>query len=581
MEFDILIHIETNSYWLRFPLVKKFLLVIVILAVFGYSYYHVTTLSRHRATMLLTNGKIYTLDPNNSVASAIAIEGNRIVGIGTDEELLGRFGQVRTLDLQGRTVLPGLIDGHAHMYGLGELMQSVVLVGIGSPGEAVERVRERVRATPKGFWIYGRGWDQNLWVNKDFPTASQLDSVSPDHPVVLIRIDGHAIWVNSKAMAIAGVSRETKDPPGGKIVRYPDGKPTGVFIDNARDIIENKVPLPKPEEIEESILHAARECVKYGLTEVYDMGIDSVEIDIYKKLADQNKLPLRIYAAIGAPSLTWDSWKSREPLVGYGGGMFTLRAMKMYVDGALGSRGAALVEEYSDDPGNRGLTINDDQLEPQIKIAVERGYQPCVHAIGDRGNHIVLDVYEKILKSRPVSDVRPRIEHAQVLLPDDIQRFKVLNILPSMQPVHATSDMPWAESRLGPRRILSAYAWRAILNTGSIIIGGSDFPNDGMNPLWGIYAAITRTDHEGNPRGGWYPDQCMSREEALRAYTQWAAFGGFEEKVKGTLEVGKLADLTVLSKDIMKIQPAEILSTSVDLTMVNGKVVYERAGQSP
>lgn len=528
--------------------------------------------------MVLINGTIYTLDQKNPIASAIAFQGNRIVGVGTNEEMMGRFGHVMTIDLQGRTVLPGLIDGHAHMYGLGELMQSVILVGIVSPDQAVERVRERVNTTPGGAWIYGRGWDQNLWANKNFPTASQLDSVSPDHPVVLIRIDGHAIWVNSKAMEIAGVTRETKDPPGGKIIRFPDGKPTGVFVDNARDIIENNVPSPKPEEIEESILRAARECVKVGITEVYDMGIDSVEIGIYKKLADQNKLPLRIYAAIGAPSPTWDSWKSREPLIGYGGGMFTLRAMKMYVDGALGSRGAALVEEYTDDPGNRGLTIDDQQLEPQIRIAVEQGYQPCVHAIGDRGNHIVLDVYEKILKSVPAKDIRPRIEHAQVLLPDDIPRFKALNVLPSMQPVHATSDMPWAEARLGPLRIRSAYAWRSILNTGSVIIGGSDFPNDGMNPLWGIYAAITRQDHEGNPQGGWYPDQCMSREEALCAYTQWAAFGGFEEGMKGTLEVGKLADLTVLSKDIMKIPPAEILSTSVELTIVNGKIVYKRTG---
>ena len=425
-------------------------------------------------------------------------------------------------------------------------------------------------------WVYGRGWDQNMWPGKNFPNTSQLDPVSPDHPVVLIRIDGHAIWVNSKAMALAGVSRQTADPPGGKIVRYPDGSPTGVFIDNARDLIENFVPTPSNQEIEQSILRAARECVQYGLTQVYDMGIDSTEINIYKKLADENSIPLRIYAAIGAPSKTWDAWKSQEPLVGYGQGMLTIRAVKMYVDGALGSRGAALVEEYSDDPGNRGLTENDGLLEPELRTAVEHGFQPCVHAIGDRGNHIVLDVYEKILKSVQAHDVRPRIEHAQVLLPGDIVRFKSLNVLPSMQPVHATSDMPWAEARLGPERIKSAYAWRSILQTGSVIIGGSDFPNDHMDPLRGVYAAITRKDQDGNPPGGWYPEQCMSRLEAVRAYTEWAAYGGFEEKTKGTLEIGKLADLTVLSKDIFKIPPPEILSTTADLTVVNGKIVYQR-----
>ncbi len=531
--------------------------------------------------MLLVNGTIYTLDANNSVASAVAIEGNHIVGIGTTHELVSSYPSAPTLDLHGKTVLPGLIDGHAHMYGLGQLMQSVILIGVSSPQEAARRLHERLLETPRGQWVYGRGWDQNMWPEKSFPTAAVLDSVSPDNPVVLIRIDGHAIWTNTRAMELAGVSGKTADPPGGKIIRHADGTPTGVFIDNARDLIENVVPPPSKMEIEQSIIRAARECVKYGLTEVFDMGIDSNGVDVYMKLADEDSLPLRIYAAIGGPSPAWDRWKTRGPLIGYGDGMLTIRALKMYEDGALGSRGAALVEEYSDDPGNRGLTMNDSLLEPEIRSAVEHGFQPCTHAIGDRANHIVLDVYEKVLKSGPPGDVRPRIEHAQVLLPEDIGRFKALGVLPSMQPIHATSDMPWAEARLGPERIRSAYAWRSILRTGSVIIGGSDFPNDNINPLWGIYAAITRMDQYGYPPGGWYPDECMSRQEAVRAYTQWAAYGGFQEKMKGTLEIGKLADLTVLSKDIFKIPPPEILSTTADLTMVNGKIVYQRNVPSP
>lgn len=531
--------------------------------------------------MLFVNGTVYTLDRNNTVGQALAIHGSRIVAVGTSDDLKNRFISDTVIDLQGQTVMPGLIDGHAHMYGLGQLLQSVILVGVKTPEEVVQRVKERVDQTPLGQWIYGRGWDQNLWPSKEFPVAAMLDAVSPNHPVVLIRVDGHAIWVNSKAMKIARVTKETKDPAGGRILRSSDGEPAGVFIDDARDLVENSVPPPSAEEIELCILRAAAECTKVGITEVHDMGIDSVRIAIYKKLVDEGRLPIRIYAAIGAPSTTWDEWSTQKPLIGYGNGMFTLRAMKMYVDGALGSRGAALVESYSDDPGNRGLTMNETTLEPNIRKAIEHGYQPCVHAIGDRGNHIVLNAYEKILMSVPKGNYRPRIEHAQVLLLEDIPRFSQLGVLPSMQPIHATSDMYWAEARLGPKRIKGAYAWHSLLQNGSIIVGGTDFPNDGMNPLWNFYSAITRSDRTGYPQDGWYREEKMSRDEAARCFTQWAAYGAFEEGQKGTLEPGKLADLTILSKDIMTIPSADILSTDVVTTIVGGKVVYQKAGAAP
>ncbi len=563
-------------FWIA--MFKRLLLILIVLLTWETSYY-LTTRTRKHADMLLVNGTVYTFDPRNTIASAIAIEGNRIVGIGSGEELRSRWEGGTCIDLRGGVVFPGFIDAHAHVYGLGELMQSVNLVGVGSVEEAVARVSQKIARVHPGEWIYGRGWDQNLWKSQEFPLAKNLDVVSPDNPVVLIRIDGHAIWVNTKAMSIAGVNRMTSDPSGGKIIRNSLGEPTGVFVDNARDLIEVKVPPASPEEISRCIINAVHESVGFGLTEVHDMGIDSVEISIYRELADQQKLPVRIYAAIGAPSPTWDLWQNRQPLIGYGGGMFTLRAMKMYVDGALGSRGAALVEEYSDDPGNRGLTLNDDQLEPELRVAVRRGYQPCVHAIGDRANHIVLDAYEKVLMPGAARDVRPRIEHAQVLLPDDIKRFRQLGVLPSMQPVHATSDMPWAGARLGPDRVRSAYAWRSLLQTGTWIIAGSDAPNDVLNPLCGIYAAITRQDPHGDPPGGWYPEQSMTREEAVRAYTCWAAYGGFEENAKGTIEYGKLADLTILSNDIMKIPPAEILTTKVLYTIVNGKIVYRLSSE--
>lgn len=534
-----------------------------------------TTVSQ-RATMLLVNGRIYTLDHGNTVAQAVAIGRDRILAVGSTDDLRRRYPADTTIDLKDRTVFPGFIDAHAHMNGLGHLLRSVILVGAPSIVDVAAAVKEKASGTAAGEWIYGRGWDQNLWAGREFPTASAVDSVSPDNPVILVRIDGHAIWVNHRAMALAGITKETKDPDGGKIVRDEAGEPTGVFVDNARDLIERFVPPLSPSDIEQNILAAADACVKAGLTEVQDMGIDSLQIAIYQRLADEGRLPLRMYCAIGAPSPTWDDWSRRSPLIGYANGMLTIRAVKMYADGALGSRGAALVESYSDDPGNRGLTvITDSILDANLRIALRSGYQPCVHAIGDRANHMVLDAYARALSSAPSGDYRPRIEHAQVILPNDIPRFKALSVLPSMQPIHATSDMPWAEARLGPERIKGAYAWQSLLRTGVVIPGGSDFPNDGMYPLWGFYAAITRSDREGTPAGGWYPDQKMSRDQSIRSFTQWAATAAFEEKVKGTIEPGKLADLTVVSKDIMEIPPKEILSTEVVMTVVGGKTVYQ------
>ena len=554
---------------------------IILLVVSVASFFYCIRTTRSEAGKILINGIVYTMDKDNSVAQAIAIRGNRIVGVGSDEEIRDRYTSDTVIDLQGMCVMPGMIDAHAHMNGLGQLLRSIILVGVPSAEEAVKLVAGRAPNATRGEWIFGRGWDQNLWQVKEFPTASVLDAVAPDNPVLLVRIDGHASWVNSRAMAIAGITRETRDPDGGKIIRDGKGNPTGVFIDNARDLVENFVPPLTDAEVTENILRAATECAKAGITEVGDMGLDSLEIEIYKHLADERKLPIRIYGTVSAPGATWSTVALEKPLIAYGGGMFTLRAVKLYADGALGSRGAALVEQYSDDPGNRGLTkISEADLEANVRLAFQHGYQPCIHAIGDRGNNMVLNAYEKVLSTMPEGDYRPRIEHAQVLLPDDIPRFRKLGVLPSMQPVHATSDMYWAEARLGPRRVKGAYAWRSLLNTGSIILGGSDFPNDGMYPLWGFYAAVTRSDRNGYPQDGWYPDQKMTREEAARCYTAWAAYGAFEENIKGTIEAGKLADLTILSKDIMRVAPAEILSTDVEKTMVGGKIIYQSTIQN-
>ncbi|HEY6192192.1 MAG TPA: amidohydrolase [Bacteroidota bacterium] len=549
-----------------------------ILALFATAMFlTVISSTRHKADMLLVNGTVLTLDAQNTVAGAVAIRGNRIAAVGTSADLRSRFDSDTVIDLEGKTVVPGFIDAHAHISGLGQLMQSVILVGTSSPEEIVGLVRARTREVAPGAWIHGRGWDQNRWENKEFPSASQLDAVSPDHPVVLIRIDGHAIWVNTRALELAQVSRSTQDPPGGRIIRTRSGEPTGVFLDEARALIERFVPSETPEEIERDILTAAAACAKSGLTEVHDMGIDSLRIGIYRRLAGEKRLPVRIYAAISAPGPAWNFWKEQGPLIGAGGGMLTIRSMKLYMDGALGSRGAALVEQYSDDPGNRGLTmLGAAELESLVRDAIAHGFQPCVHAIGDRANHAVLDAYEHVLNALPAGDYRPRIEHAQVILPEDISRFKRLGVLPSMQPIHATSDMYWAEARLGPSRIHEAYAWRSLLETGSIIPGGSDFPNDGMEPLWGFYAAFTRADRSGYPQDGWYRDQRMTREEAIRCFTAWGAYAGFEEGAKGSIEPGKLADLTLLSRNIMQVSPPEVLTTNVEMTIVDGRVTYRK-----
>jgi predicted amidohydrolase YtcJ len=532
------------------------------------------------ATMVLVNGTVYTLDPRQPVTTGCAIRGSRILEAGPAEDLLRKYTADTVIDCTGQTVIPGFTDAHAHVNGLGMLLQSIILVGAPSVEHICTLLSERLPQFKPGEWIYGRGWDQNLWQVKEFPNARMLDAVAGDNPVVLIRIDGHASWVNTKAMQLASVNVATPDPPGGKIIRDREGNPTGVFLDNARELVESHTPLATSAEIRENILRAARACVQAGLTEVGDMGLDSQEIAIYRELADEGKLPLRIYGAVSAPGPAWTAWSALDPLIGYAGGMLTIRAMKLYTDGALGSRGAAMIEPYSDDPGNRGLTeISDAELDTNISMALRRGYQPCIHAIGDWGNHIALNAYARARANFPEIDGRPRIEHAQVICPEDIPRFRALNVLPSMQPVHATSDMPWAEARIGPDRIKGAYAWRSLLNTGVIIPGGSDFPNDGMYPLWGFYAAITRSDRNGNPPGGWYPDQRMNRTEALRAYTQWAAYAAFQENQKGTIEPGKWADLTVLSQNIMAIPADKILSTEVTMTIVNGRIVHQKTGE--
>lgn len=529
------------------------------------------------ADIILFNGKVYTVDADSSVAEAIAVRGDRIVGVGSSADIRGRFSAVRVIDLQGKAVYPGFIDSHAHFESIGMALKTVSLGGLTSIATIRERIAREIAARAPGEWIRGRGWDQNLWQAREFPTREDLDAVSPSNPVLLTRVDGHAVWVNGKVMEIAGITSATPDPEGGKIIRDAHGNPTGVFVDNAITLLSGALPAAPVGERKEALLTALRECVSFGLTEVHDMGVDSLGIQLYKQLLQEGKFPFRIYAAIDGTGPTWEHHKSSGPVINAFDGKLNVRALKMYVDGALGSRGAALIMPYSDDQGNRGLTVTPgEHLRMAAQECVARGFQMCVHAIGDRANSIALTVYENTFNENGVNgaQLRFRIEHAQVIDPADVFRFRRAGIIPSMQPSHCTSDMSWATERLGPERVLGAYAWRTLINDGNEIPAGSDAPVESPNPLLGFYAAITRQDPEGRPPGGWLPEQRMTRQEALRAFTLWGARAAFQEELKGSIEEGKWADIVVLSDDIMTIAPERIPSTRAELTMVAGEIAH-------
>ncbi len=532
-------------------------------------------IGKDAADTVFVNGNVITMDPEHPKAQAVAIIGDRIILVGTNEEAMNTTDEgTEVIDLGGKTVVPGLIDAHCHVASYGDSLRKLNLVGTESLEEIIALVKEKVKKSKPGEWIVGRGWDQNDWKKKHFPTNDALSAISPDNPVYLTRICGHAAFVNRLALKLAGVTKDTLDPPGGKIHKDPvTGEPTGVLIDTASSLVSGVRPGMTRRELRECIELAINECLKVGLTGVHDAGVSATEIAIYKELASEGKLNLRVYAMVDGGS---GYWLANKPEIGAAGGFLTVRSIKLFSDGALGSRGAALLAPYSDSPGNSGLlTMTTDAISAVTQKALCEGYQVCTHAIGDRANRVVLDGYEAALKAVPVKDHRLRVEHAQVLAPEDIPRFGKLGIIASMQPTHCTSDMYWAGDRLGAERVKGAYVWRSLLKTGAKIASGSDFPIESNNPLWGIYAAVTRQDHKGWPEGGWFPQQRMTREEALRSFTVDAAYAAFEEKLKGSLAPGRLADMTVLSKDIMSVPAAEILDTHVEMTIIGGKTVYK------
>ncbi len=531
------------------------------------------------ADLVLINGNVYTVAPDNAIAEAVAVRNGRILSAGTNAEVRRLAGpDTHTIDLEGKTVVPGLIDAHGHIPGLAQSLASLDLVGTSSYEEIIKKVEERTRSLDAGEWVIGRGWDQNDWSDKSFPNHAALSAVTAKNPVFLSRVDGHACFVNANALELAGVTASTREPDGGRIIRDEQGNPTGVFIDAAQGLVSRLVPETSGDLRKKQLLAAARECLALGLTSVHDAGVSSGDIELYKQLIDSGEWKLRVYAMLrGADRASLDKYFASGPLIGYGRDRLTVRSIKCMADGALGSRGAALLDDYSDEPGNRGLMVMEfDRLESIAERALEKGFQVCTHAIGDRGNRVTLDAYEAALKAVPgARDPRLRIEHAQVVAIEDIPRFAALNVIPSMQASHATSDMYWAEDRVGAERIKGAYAWRRFMDAGCRIANGSDFPVENANPLWGFYAAVTRRNHSGWPEGGWRPEDCMTHEEALRSFTIDAAYAAFQEDLLGSIEPGKLADLVILDKDIMTIEAAQILDSHVMMTIIGGVVVYD------
>jgi predicted amidohydrolase YtcJ len=481
----------------------------------------------------------------------------------------------RTETAQGATpsvVVPALTDAHGHVVGLGLSLVRVDLRGCSSPGDCAGRVREMLAKVPAGAWIQGRGWDQNLYPDQQFPSRTVLDAVAPANPVFVRRVDGHAAWANSEALRAAKITRDTPDPPGGKILKDATGEPTGILVDRAEELIEDAIPPPSKEDVEEAILRAQDLLVSQGLTSVHEMGISSDVADVYLALSRSGRLKIRVYAHWAAEPATLEEAFRRGPLKSAGPeDLFTLRAIKVYADGALGSRGAHLKAPYSDDPHNIGLVLTPmRQVEEISRRALAAGFQVSTHAIGDAANHDVLEAYAR---AGVTPDARFRIEHAQIVDLADIPRFAELGVVASMQPAHATSDMPWAEKRVGRGRLAGAYAWRHFLSAGVHLAFGSDFPVELSDPRLGLFAAITRTNLRGQPAGGWLPDQRLTVEQTLRAFTAGAAYAAFEEGWRGDLRAGQAADLTVFDGPLDT--PEHILTRRALMTIVGGRVVYQ------
>ena len=527
-------------------------------------------------TTLISNINGYTFNSNQELVqfSALQFTDDRVDHILTEAETLPKEG-IRVIDGNGQTLLPGLIDAHGHILSYGRLLLQVDLGGSLSETEAAQRVADFYSNNEELEWIQGRGWNQVLWESNEFPGADSLDLVVSDKPVWLRRIDGHAGWANTKAMELAGVTRESEDPNGGQIIRDENGYPTGVFIDTAMNYIASQIPTSTTEELKNALSMAMNRLASYGLTAVHDAGVSSQTIAAYKQLAEEGPLPIRVNVMLAASDPLFLD-RLEEGYFRSDDDTLTINSVKIVGDGALGSRGAALIEDYSDDSDNRGLLrYNDERLEYLMRVAMNGGFQVNTHAIGDNANMKVLDNYERLISETDSRNLRHRIEHAQILRYEDILRFAKLGVIPSMQATHATSDKNMAQDRIGEVRIQGAYAWRKLMQADTLIANGSDFPVESPDPFWGLHASVTRQDQSNEPPGGWLPDERMSLEEAFASFTVNAAFAGHQENLLGTLEAGKKADFIIIDRDIFKIPENELWQTQALETWVNGEKITD------
>jgi predicted amidohydrolase YtcJ len=527
------------------------------------------TLRAQVADLVVENARIYTVDAKVPQAVALAVKDGKFLAVGAAvKQHIGP--STRRIDAKGAAIVPGLIDSHVHMRSFGDMLETMDLRGVASIAEVARRVKEKAAALPAGSWIRGRNWDDTNWGGK-LPVAADLDGAAPNHPVYLSRVDGHAGWANTRALAAGGVEKASEDPKGGQIIRDAAGNPTGILVDRAQALITRKIPPLSVDDVETRLRKAAQECARLGMTSVHDAGCSRTELDAYRRLIAKNQLPVQIYFMIGGAGELWEEYLQRGPEMG---DKLTVRSIKLVADGAMGSRGAAFFQPYSDDKQNTGLLIlQKEYIRDVARDAVAKGFQVNTHAIGDKANRTVLDAYGEVVGEN--QNHRFRVEHAQVVSLPDFALYAKYNVIASIQSTHATSDMRWAVNRLGPDRLLGAWAPRRFLNAGVRIANGSDFPVEDPNPFWGIYAAITRMDHTGNPPGGFLPGEKLTREETLKSWTLDGAYAAFEEGRKGSITPGKAADFLILNKDIMTVPEKEILTALPRMTFLGGELVFE------
>jgi predicted amidohydrolase YtcJ len=534
------------------------------------------------ADILFKNGNVYTADDRSPRAQAIAVRQDRIIFVGSNDAAQKFIGKdTRVVDLKGNTVLPGFTDSHQHLSGVGQREMTLNLEGASSLTDLLAKLKERVDQAKPGEWVTGRGWIETHWQPAVFPTRWDLDKIAPNNPVILGRADGHGAVANTAALKLAGVDKDTPNPFGGEISKdKQSGEPNGMLLDAAQGLVRRRVPPTTPEEAERAVVLGVKRDIELGWTQIQDAGGSYADVDIFNKLYTAGTIKLRIYKAVYGPGASATRLLNEGPTIGAFGNRFTLRTIKVVSDGALGSRGAALLAPYSDAPDTSGfLTVKAEELRPMLIDALRKGIQVETHAIGDRANRFILDEYETALKAVPpgerkVAEPRWRVEHAQIVNPADIPRFAKLGIIPSMQPSHAIGDLFFAPKRLGIDRLAGSYAWESFIKSGVVVPGGSDAPVERGEPMIEFYAAVARKDQKGFSGEGWHPEEAVTREQALKMFTVWPAYAAFEEKLRGTIEVGKLADLTILSADIMKVPELEILKTRCVMTVINGEIVW-------